>query len=277
MLLPKLKIPISIELFVTNFEYFINEYAVSCENSNLQFEKCKIGSSGFRYTIYSKQKDSLKSNPVKIGEIDVFKIYEEAVGINAAVYNIVNTKEGLKFFDEFYFMVFNNWYIGPSIYNLNICEDSIATDLHIITGVETGYFRLPGVIAKTPEPKDRYWYQRFMNYDSVHSDDFYLSVSNSEREQIIQTYKTEINKGLPEKFEVSTLPTEKLNKGVHERIIARANRIKKIKDEHPDWSQAKVVIEFNRIKDDVDPFITVYDLRNAYDAMGWKWIRADRI
>ena len=276
MLLPKLDIPILIEVFETNFEYFINEYALSCENSNLQFEKCKIGSSGFRYTIYCKQKDSLKSNPVKIGEIDVLKIYEEKVRINAAVYDIENSKEGLKFFDDFYYMVFDNWHIGPRIYNLNISDDSLATDLHITTGIETGYFRLPGVIEKTSEPKDSYWYQRFINYDSVHSDDFYLAVSNSEREQIIQTYNTEINKGLPEKFEVSTLSTEKLNKGVHERIIERASRIKEIKDEHPTWSQSKVVIEYNKRKYDGDPYIFVSDLQNAYRAMGWKWKRADR-
>lgn len=275
MLLPELKIPISIEVFETNLEYFINEYVLNCENPNLQFEKCKIGFSGHRYTIYSKQKDSLKSNPVKIGEIDVFKIYEEKVEIKAAVYYIENSKECLEFFNEFYYMVFNKWHIVPKPFKGHILDDPVATNSRIITGMETGYFRLPGVLAIMPEPNDKNWYESRKNNDSVQSNDFYLSVSDSERKQIIQTYKTEINKGLPEKFEVSKLPTEKLNKGVHERIIARANRIEEIKDEHPQWSQARVVIEFNMRKYDDDPYISVYDLRNAYNAMGWKWIRAD--
>lgn len=277
VLLPELKIPISIEVFETNLEYFINEYVLSCENPNLQFEKCKIGFSGHRYTIYSKQKDSLKSNPVKIGEIDVFKIYEEKVEIKAAVYDIENSKECLKFFNEFYYMVFNKWHIVPKPFKGHILDDSVATNSHIITGMETGYFRLPGVLQKMPESEVKYWDEGKENNVTSQSNDFYPSVSNSEREQIIQTYKTQINKGLPEKFEVSKLPTEKLNKGVPERIIARANRIEEIKDKHPQWSQAGVAKEFNSIKYDDDPFISVTDLQNAYKAMGWKWMRADRI
>ena len=276
MVLPGLRIPISLEDFETIFEYFINEYILSGDNPYLQFDKCKIGSSGHRYTINCKRKDSLQSNPVKIGEIDVFKIFEERVEIKAAAYDIENSKDGLRFFDDFYTMVFNRWQIAPNSFHGHPIDDSVATNLYIKIGIETGYLRLPGVITEMPKPKGNYWYINDKKTVSVQSNDFYLTVSDVERKKIIQTYNNEINKGLPEKFEVSKLPTEKLTAGLHEKTYARAELIKKIKDKHPGWSQSRVASEFNKMHYDNDSFITKTEVQNAYRAMGWTWKRADR-
>jgi hypothetical protein len=54
----------------------------------------------------------------------------------------------------------------------------------------------------------------------------------------------------------------------------RAKAFKQLKDEHPEWSQAKVAIE---ACDKLGEYVTADTVRNAYRAMGWEWKRADRI
>lgn len=54
----------------------------------------------------------------------------------------------------------------------------------------------------------------------------------------------------------------------------RAKVFKQLKDEHPEWSQAKVAIE---ACDKLGEYVTADTVRNAYRAMGWEWKRADRI
>ena len=58
------------------------------------------------------------------------------------------------------------------------------------------------------------------------------------------------------------------------RTQARAEVFKKLKDAHPEWSQAKVAMEAER---ELNEDVTVDTVRNAYRAMGWKWERGDRI
>jgi hypothetical protein len=68
---------------------------------------------------------------------------------------------------------------------------------------------------------------------------------------------------------------EKDKRGPTLKTQERAALYKKLKDQHPEWSQAKLAMEANRVaKEDVH---SVYTVRNAYRAMGWKWERGDRV
>jgi hypothetical protein len=54
----------------------------------------------------------------------------------------------------------------------------------------------------------------------------------------------------------------------------RAAVFKRLKDEHPAWSQEKVAME---AREELGETVTGETVRNAYKAMGWVWQRADRI
>lgn len=58
------------------------------------------------------------------------------------------------------------------------------------------------------------------------------------------------------------------------RTQIRGEVFKRLKTEHPEWSQAKVAVEAT---EDLGEQATVDTVRNTYRAMGWKWERADRI
>ena len=271
MLLPQMIIAISIDIFETNIEYFLNEYDLSDYNLNLLFEKIGAGSSGYRYCIYITQEETEESNPEKIGEIDVLKVFEGKVEIKAAVYNLERTKIGIHFFDDFYNMVWNKWH--PLA--LQDFDGFVATTTYVKIGIETGYDGIEGVLSTIPAPKDS-WKVTSESKLPVMKIDISQSMNNSEKKEIIQKYKNEVKKGLPDISYKSTARINKINTGVHEKTIARADRIKKIKDLHPHWSQPQVTREYNKNKYVDDPFISTTDLQNAYKAMGWKWERADR-
>jgi hypothetical protein len=55
----------------------------------------------------------------------------------------------------------------------------------------------------------------------------------------------------------------------------RAKLFRRLKDQHPGWSQAKVALEANRELGG-DNF-TADTVRYVYDQMGWDWERADRV
>ncbi len=63
-------------------------------------------------------------------------------------------------------------------------------------------------------------------------------------------------------------------RGTTRRTQDRALSFRKLKDEHPTWSLAKVAMEAGRI-DGCD--YTEDTVRNAYRSMGWKWERSDRV
>ena len=67
----------------------------------------------------------------------------------------------------------------------------------------------------------------------------------------------------------------KRESGVTIKTQERAQQYKKLKSEHPDWSQAKLAMELN-LRDNVD-YHTETTVRTAYRAMGWEWERADRV
>lgn len=78
-------------------------------------------------------------------------------------------------------------------------------------------------------------------------------------------------------------PTEptagKRERGPTARTIDRAAYFKKLKDQHPEWSQARVAIEASRPVEEggLGEVVTADSVRNAYRSMGLKWERADRI
>ena len=59
-----------------------------------------------------------------------------------------------------------------------------------------------------------------------------------------------------------------------EKTQARDNIIKKIKDEHPQWSRVKVAHEAQK---QTDEKFTEDDVSNAYKRNKWRWERSDRI
>jgi len=68
--------------------------------------------------------------------------------------------------------------------------------------------------------------------------------------------------------------TGKKKFGPTARTQERAKVFKRLKELHPEWSQAKVAME---ACDELGEFVTEDTVRNTYRAMGWKWERADRI
>ena len=58
------------------------------------------------------------------------------------------------------------------------------------------------------------------------------------------------------------------------RTQIRGEVFKKLKDQHPEWSQAKVAME---AYEELGEEVTADTVRNTYRALGWKWERADRI
>lgn len=67
-------------------------------------------------------------------------------------------------------------------------------------------------------------------------------------------------------------------RGLTEKTKARAAIFKQLKDANPRLSQQGLATRANNEYGDVlDKYITVDDVRNAYQAMGWEWERADKI
>ena len=58
------------------------------------------------------------------------------------------------------------------------------------------------------------------------------------------------------------------------RTQERACVFKRLKDENPTWSQARLAME---ARPELEEVVTADTVRNTYRAMGWKWERADRI
>jgi len=271
MLLPGLLIPISIEVFETNLEYFINEYVNFEYTPNLIYKKSDIVLSGHRYIIFCEQKKSTSSSPIKVGEIDVILVHAERVEVKAAVYEIKHPCNGRDFFDKLYYMIYKKWKVSPDRND----PSSIATNLSIMIGFKTGYFKLPGILSIMPEKSTELISRSERERELSKILESYLSGSDPKPKYIIQNYQSEINKGLPE-INTKELSSKLKKRGVTERIMKRAHRIKEIKDKHPRWSQPIVASEYNE-KYGKEDFITTSDLQNAYRAMNWDWLRSDRV
>lgn len=84
--------------------------------------------------------------------------------------------------------------------------------------------------------------------------------------------------GFCQRVDDTTMSTEegagKRQGGPTARTEERAGVFKRLKDENPTWSQARVAME---AYEELGEVVTGDTVRNAYRAMGWKWVRADRI
>jgi hypothetical protein len=130
-----------------------------------------------------------------IGEIDVIKVHNNRTDIRAAVYRIQDYKEGLKFFDKFYFMIFAKWEIEFNVELLNCKSGEGATMEWVKIGWYTGYFCLPDVYSEMFTEND--CYDDFLKY-SPGDLEIYDYLDESVHEDIIEKYEHKINLGLPE-------------------------------------------------------------------------------
>ena len=64
-------------------------------------------------------------------------------------------------------------------------------------------------------------------------------------------------------------------RGPNDATRLRAEAFRKIKDKHPTWGYATVAQSAS--EELKDTTITESTVRNAYRAMGWHWVRADRV
>lgn len=62
--------------------------------------------------------------------------------------------------------------------------------------------------------------------------------------------------------------------GPTETTQIRGQVFKRLKDEHPKWTQTKVAVEAQEI---LHESVTADTVRNTYRAMGWEWERGDRV
>lgn len=93
------------------------------------------------------------------------------------------------------------------------------------------------------------------------------------REELRQRMFEQSQRGLPSLPQDETDSARK--RGPTIKTQERAKVFRRLKDKHPNWSQAKVALEAN-LDEGVD-YYTEDCVRNAYRAMGWTWERADRV
>ena len=105
MLLPELTIPVSFEIFDANFEYFFLDFVSKKDSPKFTFTKRNISYKGHRYSIYLQDEKPEITQQILLGEIDVIKVDLNRVYVRSGVYHIQDYTIGLRFFDNFYFMV----------------------------------------------------------------------------------------------------------------------------------------------------------------------------
>jgi len=195
MLLPELTIPVSFEIFDTNFEYFFLDFVSKKDSPKFTFTKRNISYKGHRYSIYLQDEKPEITQQILLGEIDVIKVDLNRVYVRAAVYHIQDYTIGLRFFDIFYFMVFSKWEIPFSVESLNCKRGEGATMEWVNIGWDTGYFCLPEVFPEMFESENEY-YDDFLKY--APSDlEIYSYLPEVVCEEIRQIYELQINQGLP--------------------------------------------------------------------------------
>lgn len=193
MLLPELTIPALIDLIDTNFVDFFFKYVSNDDSPKLTFKRSNISYNGYRYSIYFDEEKPNTSQQFLIGEINVIKVHNNRTDIRAAVYLIQDIKDGLRFFDDFYFMIFTKWEIEITAELLNCKKGEGATMEWVEIGWHTGYFCLPDVYSKMFYEHD--CYDDFLKY-APNDLEIYDFLHDSAVEKIKQKYEFEINKRL---------------------------------------------------------------------------------
>lgn len=253
MLLPELNIPVSIEIFESHVERFIRGYVTS-DQFSFGYEKKDFINGGYRLSIFFYQKEPDNSSSNKIGEIDLLIVNPQKVNINASVLNIEKIKEGIDFFNDFYFMVFDKWEVTPfsddfwngkgvverTIFNIASSNDIIKM------------FLLNGNLDVFPS-YENYKIMKFAF--SMISDDTY-SLSHPEYKEKIFQYQLEINKALPEISQVIGSIDEKNNFGAQDKSedISSVEKpyLPKTDDARERWRKSwKIICEMR--KEEVNP------------------------
>ena len=267
MLLPELEIPISIESFETNLEYFIGKYKDLEDLPNLTHKKSDIGYMGYRYTIFLKSNDSGSTSLLKIGEIDVIKIHEERVEVNVAVFILQNFKEWERFFVDFYIMVLRKWHpeLSPWMYSV----EEIVTSERDEVIFRTLHSCLPEVSTDLFESIKEYLTLGILNGNHASDNELITSLTDNERKNILEKYQLEMSKGLPENYIIES-SSDNRKHNVRPKTKKRFQQLKEIKEKNPYLSQVGVVIRYNMNHPEEEQ-IKVYDLQYAYKAMGEKW------
>jgi hypothetical protein len=231
MLLPELSLPTSIDLFESNFEYFFYEYVSFEDSPKLTFSKSNISYNGHRYSIYFDEEKPETSQQFLIGEIDAIKVHTNRTDIRAAVYRIQDYKEGLKFFDKFYFMIFAKWEIEFNVELLNCKSGEGATMEWVKIGWATGYFCLPEVYSEMFTDND--CYDDFLKF-SPGDLEIYDYLDESVHEDIIEKYEFEINRGLPE--------LSKVAEGILKKSIGASEHIQEIIEQISDHNKDRYIL-----------------------------------
>lgn len=85
---------------------------------------------------------------------------------------------------------------------------------------------------------------------------------------------SEMGKSWPGSIPEPPLEDTGMPRGPTIKTRERAQVIRKLKDQHPQWTQYKVAQEASK---ELREIITADAVRYAYRVMGWKWGRADRM
>ena len=286
MRFPKFFLPIHLKIFDAHFIRFIKDYDNSDEAIRLSLEKYDIKNVGVRFEVLgTRQQSDVERDPnVKFGQIEVLKVFEDRIEINAAYVRLNSFSSGHGFFNSFYHMIKEKWGIRPRMpiaYRDEFIEDPVmAIRLRLLN--EHGIFDIPDyipVIHDLPFEPDDYWKTgKPSGLKIVKMKAQEQEMDEAERERRINAYEEALEEGLPDIEKVLEKFSEKDSKsmrGPNRKTIERAEVFKKIKDNHPEWSQYKVAMEARSELD--DQHINADTVRNAYRVMGWEWERADRI
>jgi hypothetical protein len=90
------------------------------------------------------------------------------------------------------------------------------------------------------------------------------------------TQETEVahQQASPQESDAQVMESRRRRLGPTVRTQERGKVFKRLKDKHPEWSQARVALEAS---EELGEVVTIETVRNTYRAMGWKWERGDRV
>lgn len=231
MILPELSIPTSIDLFDTNLKVFFNKYISNEDSQKLTYSRTNFSYKGLRYSIYFDKEKPDTSQQTLIGEIDAVMVHNNRTDIRAAVYQIQDIKDGLRFFDDFYFMIFSKWEIEFNVELLNCKRGNGATMEWVGIGWRTNYFCLPDVHSEM-------FYENDCNNDILKYSpgelEIFKYLPESVQEEIRQEYEHKINQRLPEFPQTIDQISDNLEYG--------NERIKEIVEQIPDRNNDRKIL-----------------------------------
>jgi hypothetical protein len=270
MRIPSIYLPIDIELFDDHFKRFFEDFThIRPDNLKHTLNQIKIGTGRIRYEVeFENLKPSKLPEPKRvICQIEAYVVSNHRIEIRAAALEINKSSWGETFLSAFYNMVYEKWGVRFVIPGLEELED------------------LPLIAARAKVDDDYGVREIFRNYPplitSDNDDGNAVDKENitpipipEEISRRIDDWYNALEGGLPNIEAINDVPHITDNsRGPTLKTIERAEIIKKIKDGHPSWSQHRVAMEASN---ELGYVINTDTVRNDYEAMGWKWERADR-